>query len=161
MVTWISVSALPSFKPGHPLVADESSVINEALMKPDLKVRGHNIFLPFFGFALAHPLTPAQHPLHWPEAAGEVGRSAAWRSREPSFGMHARRWGPEVLGGREPREGRGLCWFALEKGPSARAPLTLPGGWKEGPLFLGGGNPALAWAGRAVAYGMHLRGNLL
>ncbi|KYO40009.1 putative cation-transporting ATPase 13A2 isoform A [Alligator mississippiensis] len=39
VVTWISVSALPSFKPGHPLVADESSVINEALMKPDLKVR--------------------------------------------------------------------------------------------------------------------------
>ncbi|XP_006030034.3 probable cation-transporting ATPase 13A4 [Alligator sinensis] len=38
-VTWISVSALPSFKPGHPLVADESSVINEVLMKPDLKVR--------------------------------------------------------------------------------------------------------------------------
>uniref|UniRef100_A0A7M4F4H9 Cation-transporting ATPase n=1 Tax=Crocodylus porosus TaxID=8502 RepID=A0A7M4F4H9_CROPO len=38
-VMWISASALPSFKPGHPLVADESSVINEALMKPDLKVR--------------------------------------------------------------------------------------------------------------------------
>uniref|UniRef100_A0A8C8S3U9 Cation-transporting ATPase n=1 Tax=Pelusios castaneus TaxID=367368 RepID=A0A8C8S3U9_9SAUR len=38
-VTWISVSALNKFRPDYPIIADENSLINKAIMKPDLKVR--------------------------------------------------------------------------------------------------------------------------
>ncbi|CAM4596731.1 unnamed protein product [Lepidochelys olivacea] len=38
-VTWISVSALNKFRSDYPIIADENSIINKAIMKPDLKVR--------------------------------------------------------------------------------------------------------------------------
>ncbi|EMP27108.1 Putative cation-transporting ATPase 13A4 [Chelonia mydas] len=38
-VTWISVSALNKFRSDYPIIADENSIINNAIMKPDLKVR--------------------------------------------------------------------------------------------------------------------------
>ncbi|XP_067398911.1 probable cation-transporting ATPase 13A4 [Emydura macquarii macquarii] len=38
-VTWISVSALNKFRPDYPIIADENSIINKAILKPDLKVR--------------------------------------------------------------------------------------------------------------------------
>ncbi|TFK00935.1 Thioredoxin domain-containing protein 11 [Platysternon megacephalum] len=38
-VTWISVSALNKFRSDYPIIADENSIINKAIMKPDLKIR--------------------------------------------------------------------------------------------------------------------------
>uniref|UniRef100_A0A8C0GCW7 Cation-transporting ATPase n=1 Tax=Chelonoidis abingdonii TaxID=106734 RepID=A0A8C0GCW7_CHEAB len=38
-VTWISVSSLNKFRADYPITADENSIINKAIMKPDLKVR--------------------------------------------------------------------------------------------------------------------------
>uniref|UniRef100_A0A8C0GDR7 Cation-transporting ATPase n=1 Tax=Chelonoidis abingdonii TaxID=106734 RepID=A0A8C0GDR7_CHEAB len=37
-VTWISVSSLNKFRADYPITADENSIINKAIMKPDLKV---------------------------------------------------------------------------------------------------------------------------
>uniref|UniRef100_A0A674I396 Cation-transporting ATPase n=1 Tax=Terrapene triunguis TaxID=2587831 RepID=A0A674I396_9SAUR len=36
-VMWISVSALNKFRSDYPIIADENSIINKAIMKPDLK----------------------------------------------------------------------------------------------------------------------------
>uniref|UniRef100_A0A8D0HA81 Cation-transporting ATPase n=1 Tax=Sphenodon punctatus TaxID=8508 RepID=A0A8D0HA81_SPHPU len=38
-VTWISLSVLNSFSPDNPIIADEDSILNKAIMKPDFQVR--------------------------------------------------------------------------------------------------------------------------